>query len=185
MARGLWCLATAGVLAISLASPVGAQQTTRATFGVGGGVTIPTGDFGDGFKTGWHGLVNVGFRFPIAIGLRIDGYYGENNLDDGGVVDGKAKLLGGLAGATYEFRMATGRVTPYVIGNVGYFNQKFDSDLGDSDESDFAVGGGGGINFGLGSINAFVEGRYLTILSEGPNTDFVPITVGVRFGGGI
>ncbi len=54
----------------------------------------------------------------------------------------------------------------------------------DSSESKFAYGLGAGVNIGAGPINVFAEGRYVSVQTSGGATKFVPLTVGVLFGGG-
>ena len=163
------------VLAIG-ASPAQAQSVN---FGVGGGLTIPIGDFGDVAKTGWHGLGIIGYQLQSGIGLRGDFYYGQNNSDPSGA---KFKLAGGLGNVTYSFS-GKSSVTPYVIGSIGYFNFKAEGGGGSTSESKIAFGGGGGIKFKAGSDSQFfVEGRYITINTSGSNANFIPITAGITFG---
>jgi hypothetical protein len=162
-----------------------ASAQAQVSFGVGGGLTLPLGDFGDVAKTGWHGLANVGYDLPSGLGLRGDFYYGQNNVDATGV-DGKFKLAGGFGNVLYNFK-TPGTVHPYVMGSVGFMNAKADLKSGGVSASDsetkIAFGGGGGIKFKVGSdANLFVEGRYITVNTSGSNTNFIPITVGVSFG---
>ena len=173
-------LAAGGALLLSAAS-----AQAQVSVGVGGGLTIPTGDFGDGFKTGWHGIANVGYDLPSGIGLRGDFFYGQNNVDATGV-DGKAKLAGGLGNVLYTFKSA-GTIHPYVIGTVGFMNAKLEASGGgltfSDSETKVAFGGGAGIKFKAGSdANFFAEGRYISVNTSGGSTNFIPITIGVSFG---
>jgi len=154
-----------------------AAQAQGISFGVGGGITIPTSDFGDIAKTGWHGVANVGYNTPAGFGVRGDFYYGQNNADVG---SGKVKLAGGLGNLVYTFQGA-GAIRPYVIGGAGVFN--FKTDPGSFSESKFTWAAGGGIKFKAGSdANIFVEARYASINTSGSNANFIPVTVGVTFG---
>ncbi len=173
-------LAAGGALLLSAAT-----AQAQVSIGVGGGLTIPTGDFGDGFKTGWHGLANVGYEMPSGIGVRGDFYYGQNNIDATGV-DGKAKLAGGLGNILYTFKSA-GTIHPYVMGSIGFMNAKVEASAGglsgSESETKIAFGGGAGIKFKAGSdASIFVEGRYISVNTTDSNTNFIPITVGVSFG---
>jgi hypothetical protein len=164
-------------LGIALTLGAGKAQAQSVNFGVGGGLTIPLGDFGDAVKTGWHGLGMIGYQLSSGLGLRGDFYYGQNNADAG---SGKAKLAGGLGNVTYSFP-GKSAITPYVIGGVGAFNAKFTP--GGSSETKFAFGLGGGIKFKAGSdSHFFVEGRYVSVNTDVSNTNFIPITAGISFG---
>ena len=159
-----------------------ASAHAQVAVGVGGGVTIPIGDFGDLAKTGWHGLANVGYNMPSGLGVRGDFYYGQNNADAG---SGKAKLAGGFGNLLYNFKSAS--VQPYVIGSIGFINAKFESGLGGLPSSNsstkIAFGGGAGLKFKAGTdSHIFVEGRYISVNTEGTNLNFIPITVGISFG---
>jgi outer membrane protein with beta-barrel domain len=172
-------LAAGGALLLSAAS-----AQAQVSVGVGGGVTIPTGTFGDFSKTGWHGVANVGYDLPSGLGVRGDFFYGENKFDKGFVgADGKTKLAGGFGNLAYTFKSA-GTIHPYVLGSVGFMNVKIAPDGGGSNsETKVAFGGGAGVKFKAGSdANIFVEGRYITVNTSGDNANFIPITLGVSFG---
>jgi len=158
-----------------------ASAQAQVSIGVGGGLSIPLGDFGDAAKTGWNLLANVGYNTPTGLGVRGDFFYGQHNFKGG--IDAKWKLAGGLANVLYNFQGA-GAVTPYVIGTVGVMNLKADGGGGASaSESKLTFGGGGGIKFKAGSdSHIFAEARYLTINTSGSNANFIPISVGVSFG---
>ncbi len=160
-----------------------AAQAQSVTIGIGGGLTIPTGDFKTAAKTGWHGLANIGYGLSSGLGFRGDFYYGESKFKSG--VSGKAKLAGGLANVTYEFQNAGG-VKPYVIGSAGVFNVKGTASSGgvtaSASETKFTFGGGAGIKVKAGAkANVFLEGRYLSAQTSGGSTNFIPVTLGVSF----
>ncbi len=77
-------------------------------------------------------------------------------------------------------------VKPYVLAGGGFFNLKTTiPSLGvDSSESKFAYGLGAGVRIGVGPVNFFAEGRYVSVQTSGSATKFIPLTVGVLFGGG-
>jgi hypothetical protein len=172
-------VSAAVLFGVALTIGTGQARAQSVNFGVGGGLTIPIGDFGDVAKTGWHGLGIIGYQLQSGLGLRGDFYYGQNNSDPSGA---KFKLAGGLANVSYSFS-GKSSITPYVIGSIGYFNFKADGGGASSSESKVAFGGGGGIKFKAGSdSHFFVESRYLTINTSGSNANFIPITVGITFG---
>lgn len=174
-------VAIAAVAALALST---ASAQAQVSVGVGGGVTIPLGDFGDVAKTGWHGLAVVGYDMPSGLGVRGDFYYGQNKLDITGA-DAKAKLAGGFGNILYHFKSAG--VTPYVLGSIGFMNVKAEGSNGgvtaSTSSTKIGFGGGAGLQFKAGTdSHIFVEGRYITINTEGGNTNFIPITVGISFG---
>jgi Outer membrane protein beta-barrel domain len=178
-------VALGAVLMASIgAAPAVAQG---AKFSVGGGLTLPLGDLGDGTSTGFHGLAAVGFQpanFPV--GIQIDGMYNRFGLADD--VDGSFRIIQGTANAVYRFTTSEDtKIRPYIIGGVGLYNGKVSGDdipdEFETSESDFGINGGAGFDFVAGSLSLFVEGRFHNVFTEGNSSNFIPITVGVRLGG--
>ncbi|HEY7685840.1 MAG TPA: outer membrane beta-barrel protein [Gemmatimonadales bacterium] len=170
-------LGCALVLLAVAAMPAQAQ----VSFGVGGGLLMPMGDYGDVDKMGFIG--GVGVLFPIGtapVSVRLEGTYSQTSHDG---IDGNTKIIGGMASLVYLFS-AGGSVTPYVLAGVGYYNGKVTVPSLNIDESDSKVGfgGGGGIRFPMGSAALFAEVRYMNISTD-PSTTYLPIIVGVSFGG--
>ena len=175
---------TALVMVLALAGTTN-LVAQRAKIGVGGGPTIPMGDFGDSFKTGWHGQVNVLFDLPaLPFDIRVDGQYGEHKVD-ASVSSDKAKLITGMVGAQLPLGPPGSPAKPYLTGGVGITNFDFDSGSPgvSGSSSDFMIGGGGGVTFSVGSVSLFVEARLMNVFSEGSSTTFLPITGGILFGG--
>jgi opacity protein-like surface antigen len=170
-------LGCALVLLAGAALPAQAQ----VRFGVGGGLLMPMGDYGTadkmGFTAGAGVLVPVGTA-PVAV--RIEGSFSSTSHDG---IGGNTKIIGGMASLVYSFTGA-GSVTPYVLAGLGYYNVKVDvTGFGSFDESKVGFGGGGGIQFPMGSASLFAEARYMNISTTGGSTTFMPIIVGVSFGG--
>jgi hypothetical protein len=182
--------AVVGAALMALAGAMPAMAQGGAKFSVGGGLTLPLGDFGDAANTGWHGLAAVSFvpnNFPV--GIQIDGMYQRFGLDDGGFFgdDANFRLIQGTANAVYKFQTSEEtKIRPYLIGGVGLYNGKVGGDniIGDPEsETDFGINGGAGFDFAAGSVSLFVEGRFHNIFTEGESTNLIPITVGIRLGG--
>jgi hypothetical protein len=164
------------------------EEGGRASFHVAGGITLPTGDFGDAFGTGWQGLAGVNFSLgSLPFGVRVDGFYGQNNGDEDVTgPDVKVKMFGGLVGAQWGFGGADSPVSPYLLGQVGMTNSKVDVPTVDLEsETDITVALGGGIGFGLGSLAAFTEGQYVIVMTEDESSKFIVVRLGLRFGGGM
>ena len=87
-----------------------------------------------------------------------------------------------MYGAMARLEFAAGNAF-YLLGGAGLFRTEVTADddgpdLGDTNNTDFAVQGGLGFNFGPG---LFVEGKFVNVFTEGSSTQFVPIVVGIRF----
>ena len=184
--RGLRSVVLGAVL---MATVGAAPAVAQAKFSLGGGLTLPLGDFDDFAGTGWHGLAAIGFQpsdFPV--GFQLDGMYQRFGIDEApDDFDVGFQIIQGTANVVYTFTTAEeSTFHPYLIGGVGLYNQKATGDdAGDQDsESDFGVNAGAGFDFQLGSVGLFIEGRFHNIFSDPDNTSFVPISVGLRFGGG-
>ena len=56
---------------------------------------------------------------------------------------------------------------------------------GSSDDSQtkFGINAGAGFDIKAGSAGLFVEGRFHDVFTSVNNTTFIPLTIGVRFGG--
>jgi hypothetical protein len=189
--RGLSKGMAALVVGMLLGAP--ALRAQGAEFSLGGGVGVPLGDFDDAAKLGWHGLAAVSFvpeGWPV--GIQIDGSYQQFSLDD--------EVFPGFDGLKNRFIMGTGNVVfkfktseestfrPYLIGGGGVYNSKVTGsddpdDVLPGGETKFGVNGGAGFDFKAGSAGLFVEGRFHNVFTEGSNTQFIPITVGIRLGG--
>lgn len=169
----------AALVLVSLAGASTAQAQARASFFLGGGATIPVGDLADAFGTGWNGLAGVNFSLPgVPFGIRVDGMYSQNSLDDA-LGDGKLKILSGNADAVFAFGAPAAPIKPYVMAGIGVANVKVEIGGAEGDETNMAFNGGAGINFALSSLSVFVEARYFNVDSD----SYIPISAGIRIGG--
>jgi hypothetical protein len=145
------------------------------TFGIAAGATLPTGDLGDGFDTGFHGMVTLGFMpSMLPFGLRIDGMY--NAL--GSSAEGGEDLKLMSVSANGMFSMGAMPASPYLIGGVGYYNADAG---GDESTSDFGINLGIGAKFTLSGFGTFAEVRYHNVFSDPDSYSFVPLTFGIMF----
>jgi hypothetical protein len=153
-----------------------AQPTEGIRFGVGGGLTMPIGTYGDFDKAGWHALGVL--QFPIGhapLHGRVDAMYGQTSHDVG---SGSTTLTGATGDILYHIGDRAASVRPYILGGLGFYNV----DFGGASESKFAFGAGGGILFSIGTMHAFLEGRYMSVQTSGSSLNFLPITLGLLFG---
>jgi hypothetical protein len=169
----------AGVAATVAAGSVSAQA--RGYIGFGGGVSIPTGEFGDVAKTGWMGQVVAGITGPTGkLGGRVNGTYIHHgsDFDD----DDSVRLLGAMGDVVFSPGVPDAKLRPFLLGGLGFQNAKANT-TGAEGETNFAFNFGGGVNIGMGRAKLFIEGRWLRIQTEGESTSLIPLSVGVRFGG--
>jgi hypothetical protein len=143
---------------------------------IGGGPTFPSGEYSDYANTGWIAHAGIGFPVgPQGLMIGVDGFYGQNNHSD---IDGdKTNPLGAMGFIAYRIGNPE-RPGIYLIGDAGLLVHKYGSDTYDSEsESQFAFGGGAGVEIPLGGKKIWVEGHYTT--SDG--TNFISTLVGISF----
>jgi opacity protein-like surface antigen len=161
------------------------------SFGISAGLSMPTGDFGDGFKSGYNISGLLQFQQPTwPVAIRVEGQFQDFGGKDG--LDGaSAKTIGGLANLVY-YVPTKSTVKPYLTGGLGFFHLK--SDLGDSCSDDvadedfcsssdnkFGWDLGAGLEFQLSGMSTFVEANWQAVQTEGGATNMVPIRVGIKF----
>jgi hypothetical protein len=164
-----------------------AQSAKGVSLGISAGATIPVGDFGDLYSTGYNGTVSLMFKsYGSPLGLRIDGMYNKMEVKDDGVITvpggfiESASIMGANANLVYSLP-GTG-ITPYLIGGGGIYSLKpHGEDIDFDSESDFGVNGGIGASFPLSGFNTFIEARLHHVFTEGRATQFVPVTFGISF----
>jgi hypothetical protein len=167
---------------VLLATP--ALHAQGAEFSLGGGVGIPLGTFDDAVKIGWHGTAAVSFVPQSSpVGIQVEGSYSQ--FSDETPLDIKSQLIYGTASVVYKFESSEDTsFRPYLIGGGGVYNSKTTgSDALDGSSTDFGINLGAGFDFKAGSAGLFVEGRFHSVFTEGENLRFVPLTLGIRFGG--
>lgn len=156
-------------------------------FNLGGGASIPMGDFDNLYGTGFNVTGSVGWHpTESAFGIRFDASYdrlnGETFTPVGGTaaVDlDDASILAGLGEVTLRIPRALG-LNPYVVGGGGIY--RF-ADYGGVDESttEWGWNAGGGLRFGWGFTSLFVEARYMSVGTPGDRAEWVPIILGITF----
>jgi opacity protein-like surface antigen len=175
---------------LGLAVLLGAQaaHAQALSFGVGGGVVVPTGDLADGTSTGYSGTALLRVQPPMSpLGFQVDAFYTRFGLDG---VDGHSRLMGGTANAVFAFPGASA-AKPYLIGGLGLYNGKTTLDGIGSSEASTKLGfnAGAGFDFGLGKAKLYAEGRFHAIMKgmtevgtgDEKTAYMIPLTVGVRF----
>lgn len=176
------------LLGAALAASVGAAPAVAqgAEFSLGGGLTLPLGNFDDAAKLGWHGMGAVSFvPENLPVGFQIDGSF--SRLSDESPADIQSQLIYGTGNVIYKFKVAEDtKFRPYLIGGGGVYNVDAKGDdvpSGVESVTKFGLNAGAGFDFKAGSAGVFLEGRFHNVFTEGDNLNFIPFTVGVRFGG--
>jgi hypothetical protein len=147
----------------------------------GAGVTLPTGDFSDYAKAGLLGIGGVTFPVgPQGLALLAEGYFGQNSHDEEG---DKTSVYGAMGGLIYDFA-EQGEAGVYLFGQAGLMVHKYSSDeFSEFDDSETGLAFGGGVGYGvpLGTVNAWLEGRYMQGQFDGGNTSFLGVVAGLSF----
>ncbi len=183
-------LALVAALVAPVADAQGVNGARTVSFGVAGGLTLPTGDASDGLKTGYHGQVLVQFNPGLPFGLRVDGMYHSMDFEGGG---GDARVIAGVLNAMFPFGTAGAQVQPYASAGAGIYNLKANFDdyfvpnayivggEGSGSTTKIGLNGGLGLRFQLSGLSTFVEARFHNVFTEESSTQLLPFTVGLMF----
>jgi len=177
------------VLGLAVVLVAQAAHAQAMSFGLGGGIVVPTGTLSDGNSTGYSGSALVRVQPPASpVGFQVDAFYTRFGLQGG--VDGHSRMIGGTANAVFAFPGAS-MARPYLIGGLGLYNGKTTiTGLGSTDsQTKFGINAGAGFDFGVGKAKLFAEGRFHAIMkgvTDGTTgaektAYMIPLTVGVRF----
>ncbi|HET7621983.1 MAG TPA: hypothetical protein VFK39_08775 [Gemmatimonadaceae bacterium] len=169
--------------------------------GVGGGASVPIGNLHDGgYDTGWNVTVPIGWQSASTPwGLRLDLSYNRLN---GGTINtapvsttlSDANVWSGALDLTLQFPFGSSGSSFYLMGGGGIHHfTDVGSDNGaaiidgtalsssaDNSLTKAGVNGGLGLNFGFGRAKLFLESRFVSVFTEGKNSNYVPIILGVR-----
>jgi hypothetical protein len=188
--RAAAALAAGAVIASAPLAPLAAQETPRPTFGLAGGISFPTGDFGSGFKSGYDISAFVGFHPATSpVGLRLEGMYDRFDADGNNPLGIHRNVFAGTGNVILGGTAAPGSIRPYVIAGLGFYNLKVDATnaSGASSSTKFGINGGAGLELPLSGITALLEARIHYVFANNGNTalgynaTFIPVVVGVRF----
>ncbi len=189
------------VFGMSLCEAARAQGASGVHVGITGGADFPVQDQKDAFKVGWNAGALVAINFGTSpVGLRIDGAYHRMDTESALAAftgSGNVRILSGSANLVLGPK--GGPAEPYVLGGAGAYDMRFHGeDLTHNTFSDsttrFGWNAGAGIAFPLGTSNSriFVEGRYISVstngnrfsdsvTTKGSRFTFVPVNLGLIF----
>lgn len=198
-------LAAFSCLSFATTSPILAQAPRRpVTVGLGGGGTVPLGDYAKDVKTAWNAIGLLQYEPANSMwGVRGEVQYHRSGYTDSFISDVGAtaddKLSNGVlyAGAS-ALLLGTKRergFAPYLIGGLGWYRQTATlkgataTSLSQSEDG-FGFSGGAGIRFGRSS-GVFVEARFhqFSFTTDGgtgvgkvkSTNQLIPVTVGILF----
>lgn len=182
------------VVLAALAAVAGVSQaeaqtlpTTPFSIEVRGGAAIPTGDLGDGAKTGYTLGANAQFALNPMFGLYAGYAYNSFGVDEDGADDFDVVDQGFRGGVMVNVPAATLPVAPFVFGGLVYNELEFQVQNA-SVTSDAQVGFevGGGVAIPLGPRVSFTPAVSYTRWSldeDGAELDVtaVKVDVGLKF----
>jgi outer membrane protein with beta-barrel domain len=166
------------------AAPVTAQKKdikARGYLGIGGGLAIPVGNYGDEAKTGWLANLIGGFTTKGGIfGGRADLMWAQNGIVNAA---GHERLLGLNADLVLTPGHRPANFHPYFLAGVGVFNARQSTTGVTGSETKLAINTGVGVQIHTGHrTDVFLEGRFISIRANSA-LNLIPITLGLRWGG--
>jgi hypothetical protein len=190
------------ILAIVLSFSVAAsaQMSSPLSFYAGGALSLPNGPdgFKDAYKTGYHAWVGAGYS--VAPKFQLIGKIEHNRFsfdagDISGVDGGTMKIWMYGVDAKFSPSVPTFPIKPFLFGGAGMASAKIDEFTGSNTLATAALNAGTGesttkmyYNIGAGAdlfngptFSIFMQGRWVSIQTEGSSTSFIPISMGVRF----
>ena len=145
-------------VALSLAVPAalsGQASARSVSFGLSGGLSMPTGDLGDG-----AGYVIAGHVYYKPATIQALRFRGDVSFDHWAVqnaaagADAFTRSVGVVATAIYDFATnGTSMVKPYVLAGLGLYNNKTSDEVANvsvaGSTTDVGIQAGGGMEFQL------------------------------------
>jgi hypothetical protein len=173
----------AALLAALLSAGVSTARAQTIRWGVGAGLLMPTGEYGNQDRLGW--VAGGGGTYWLKsgkLGVRGDVSYGQTAHDTSG---GSTKIAGGMASLAYAPGSGATSVRPYLMGGVGFYNVDVSvTGFGSASETKvgFVLGAGVTLTGGPGGSRLFAETRFTNVATSGFPTTFLPVVVGLSFG---
>jgi opacity protein-like surface antigen len=180
----------ASVLALAALTTAPLHAQGRVDVGLGVGAAIPTNNASDTYTLGYQGTVALTvhpFAFPV--GLEFDANFVRLKLEDAGFgADVSDRILSGTVSLVHRFSAdEEAKLLVYILGGVGAYNIKRvgpDAPIGLATNTDLGLNVGLGVHYDIGGPLLYLESRPNIIFAAGENLSYIPITLGVRLGGG-
>ncbi|MFN5582805.1 outer membrane beta-barrel protein [Gemmatimonas sp.] len=175
--------ALAAFAAFAAPAALSAQVTTTekpVTFGISGGVSLPTGDYTAGLQTGYALAGHLYITPATFASLRFRGDVTFDNWNFEGPNNGSFRSLGVVGNVLYDFPAAgTSATRPYLLAGLGGFDSK--ESVGGQSTTHLGFQIGGGLAFQLSGFTTFAEAKFVNVFTDGASLRYLPLTFGVRF----
>ena len=176
-------------VAITLFALVGAGQADAqrlVSIGLGGGVSVPRGELGDGAGTGWNALVSLVVSAPMQpLGLRADVAYNQFPFDaanPGGLgSNGHESVGSGTINVTYRLPTPGSPVSPYLIAGLGAYRSDCSISAACTADTRFGWNAGLGTKLYVFGLRSFLEVRYHRTKVADASVGYFPVTLGLLF----
>ena len=154
-----------------------ARAQTSAKIGIQGGLTAPMDNFGRNLDVGYNFGLLLDLRAPASpVSFRIDGMY--HSMDVSRSSSAKVDVLAGTANVVLRLDRSL-ITTPYIVGGAGLYRTRVSFPNDEVANTDMGFNVGGGLQFGMAGLTAFVEARYHAVHDE--DVRILPVTFGILF----
>jgi len=183
---------------VLFAAGASAQVTTPVSCYLGGALSVPSSaDFNTGWQMGYHGWAGVGYKLMpnLQVAGKIEYHDFFFDLTDlVGIDGGDTKVwMYGLDGR-YSVPVPALPLKPYFLAGTGIARVSWDEFEGTSltaavlntvipdpvNKVYFNFGGGLELKT-IPAFSLFLQARYVSVGTEGARTDFIPVSIGVKF----
>jgi len=167
------------------------ESSRLLSFGIGGGVSVPTSDAADAFKNGVSGQAFVCLNLAgLPIRPRVDVTFQKFDLKDAaitgpapptsGSATGTGSVLSGIANV--QVPLMRGAFRPYLVAGLGAYSVK----TGDTSKTQFGINGGAGVTYRLSVVSLYVEGRVDNVYTDqgvidAKSIQVIPVTFGLVY----
>lgn len=183
---------------VLFAAAVSAQVTTPVSVYLGGALSMPSSaDFNTGWKMGYHGWGGVGYKLMpnLQVAGKIEYHdFFFDMVDFLGVEGGDTKVWMYGVDGRYTVPVPALPLKPFFMAGTGIARLSWDEFEGTSlitatlndnipdpvSEVYFNFGGGLELKT-IPAFSLFVEARYVSVGTEGARTNFVPMSIGLKF----
>ncbi|HJQ19300.1 MAG TPA: outer membrane beta-barrel protein [Gemmatimonadaceae bacterium] len=174
-------LLLAGIFASLVLPPAAVSAQSPFMLAIGGGGSLPLGDFGDAANMGWHALASVGVSTLMQpLGLRLDVAHNRFGAKGGAGSAGQA-ITSGTLNVTYRLPMTNSPLSPYIIAGAGAYHFQCTGGVSCGTATRFGWNGGLGTKIASLGLKWFLEGRFHFVDAEPGSVKFAPVTLGLIF----
>ena len=184
-------------LVVAFAVSASAATPNQFSFYAGGAVSMPNSEgFDAGWGTGWHGLAGAGYKMSPKFQLvgKLEYHNFASDLAGLPIDGGNTKITMFGTDGRYSLGLPAAPIKPYFFGGLGMASVSWDDFTG---SSSLTTAINAGIpesttklyyNFGAGfdlttgpAFSLFLQGRYVSVTTEGEALAFIPVTIGLKF----